>query len=153
MITTNQREWQKEGVYFPAKPRLLVTDNQSRVGMWWWFVPPGAAITAIQAVGLNPGQVLHKFPHQLSSGQLQRLLIARDNPLHPYSRMLMASVPRLHKKWEEVTLAEAEVELPAGVAYYEAPPVTNENGDRARVEPALIEVEPDHFVACTQRSL
>jgi peptide/nickel transport system ATP-binding protein len=28
-------------------------------------------------VGLNPGQVLDKFPHQLSGGQLQRLLIAR----------------------------------------------------------------------------
>jgi peptide/nickel transport system ATP-binding protein len=29
------------------------------------------------SVGLNPGEVLDKFPHQLSGGQLQRLLIAR----------------------------------------------------------------------------
>jgi peptide/nickel transport system ATP-binding protein len=28
-------------------------------------------------VGLNPGDVLHKYPHQLSGGQLQRLLVAR----------------------------------------------------------------------------
>ncbi len=32
---------------------------------------------SLQAVGLDPGQVLHKYPHQLSGGQLQRLLIAR----------------------------------------------------------------------------
>lgn len=32
---------------------------------------------ALEAVGLNPDQVLNKFPHQLSGGQLQRLLIAR----------------------------------------------------------------------------
>jgi len=32
---------------------------------------------ALKAVGLNPETVLNKFPHQLSGGQLQRLLIAR----------------------------------------------------------------------------
>ncbi|MGE5775440.1 MAG: ABC transporter ATP-binding protein [Chloroflexota bacterium] len=33
--------------------------------------------SALKAVGLNPENVLNKFPHQLSGGQLQRLLIAR----------------------------------------------------------------------------
>ncbi len=33
--------------------------------------------SAIQDVRLNPDEVLGKFPHQLSGGQLQRLLIAR----------------------------------------------------------------------------
>jgi peptide/nickel transport system ATP-binding protein len=32
---------------------------------------------ALEAVALDPSQVLHKFPHQLSGGQLQRLLVAR----------------------------------------------------------------------------
>jgi ATPase components of various ABC-type transport systems, contain duplicated ATPase len=32
---------------------------------------------ALEAVSLNPGEVLNKYPHQLSGGQLQRLLIAR----------------------------------------------------------------------------
>ena len=33
--------------------------------------------TALESVSLNPGDVLHKYPHQLSGGQLQRLLVAR----------------------------------------------------------------------------
>ncbi|RME37902.1 MAG: ABC transporter ATP-binding protein, partial [Thermoflexia bacterium] len=32
---------------------------------------------ALRAVGLNPPDVLNKFPHQLSGGQLQRFLVAR----------------------------------------------------------------------------
>ena len=32
---------------------------------------------ALESVGLDTGQVIHKHPHQLSGGQLQRVLIAR----------------------------------------------------------------------------
>jgi peptide/nickel transport system ATP-binding protein len=32
---------------------------------------------SLAAVGLDAGEVLHKYPHQLSGGQLQRLLVAR----------------------------------------------------------------------------
>ncbi|HEX6762119.1 MAG TPA: ABC transporter ATP-binding protein [Gaiellaceae bacterium] len=32
---------------------------------------------ALDAVSLDPAQVLHRYPHQLSGGQLQRLLVAR----------------------------------------------------------------------------
>ncbi len=33
--------------------------------------------SSLDAVSLNPDDVLHKYPHQLSGGQLQRLLVAR----------------------------------------------------------------------------
>jgi ABC-type oligopeptide transport system ATPase subunit len=33
--------------------------------------------SSLEAVGLNPADVMNKYPHQLSGGQLQRLLIAR----------------------------------------------------------------------------
>ncbi len=32
---------------------------------------------SLEGVNLDPAQVLHKFPHQLSGGQLQRVLVAR----------------------------------------------------------------------------
>ena len=161
---------------------------------------------ALKAVGLNPGDVLGKYPHQLSGGQLQRLLVARallldiellvadeiismldastridvlnllgdlkarglgilfithdlslgnyisdatiilrrgrivemgatkkvfGNPKHPYTQMLLASIPQLHTKWA------------AQATWREAPhDSVGPNGG----SPALVEVEQDHFV-------
>jgi peptide/nickel transport system ATP-binding protein len=157
---------------------------------------------SLESVGLEPADVLGKYPHQLSGGQLQRLLIARallldirllvadeiismldastridvlnllgelksrglgilfithdlnlgsyisdrttilrrgrvvetgltervfGNPLHPYTRSLLASVPQLHTRWHD---------LGAGNG---APPET--------VDGALVEAEAGHFVA------
>ena len=162
---------------------------------------------SLHAVSLEPEAVLGKYPHQLSGGQLQRLLIARallldikylvadeiismldastridvlnllgelkarglgvlfithdlslgnyisertvilrrgsivemgatekvfGNPMHPYTRLLIASVPPLHKKWAEV---EQEVGKP-----------DVRIGEPADAAP-LLEVEDDHLVA------
>jgi peptide/nickel transport system ATP-binding protein len=180
---------------------------------------------SLEAVGLNPGDILGKFPHQLSGGQLQRLLIARallldirflvadeiismldastridvlnllvdlksrglsilfithdlslgyyiseravilyrghvaeigstekiyDNPLHPYTRMLMAAVPRLDKKWEDVEaeLEEKPPEIAGGCVYYERCQSPLKDRTCAAERPELKEVEPEHFVAC-----
>ncbi|TDD01390.1 ATP-binding cassette domain-containing protein [Nonomuraea deserti] len=48
--------------YYPAVPRAEWAERVE---------------AALRDVRLNPGQVLGKYPHQLSGGQLQRLLIAR----------------------------------------------------------------------------
>ena len=185
--------------------------------------------SSLEAVGLNPDQVLNKFPHQLSGGQLQRLLIARallldvqflvadevismldastridvlnlladlktrglsilfithdlslgyyisekavilyqgcvaemgatekiyNNSLHPYTKMLMAAVPRLDKKWEE---AAVEVDLKAkgseftgGCVYYARCPLPAKDESCARDRPPLLEIEHNHFVACSK---
>ena len=165
---------------------------------------------AIEAVNLNPGDVLGKYPHQLSGGQLQRLLIARAllldirllvadeiismldastridvlnllgdlkadglgilfithdlnlgsyisdttmilrkgnvvemgatervfaNPVHPYTRSLLASVPQLHTRWQDME-AEAVAVRPDA-----------ERELRPSSDGALVEVESGHLVA------
>ena len=176
-----------------------------------------------RAVGLNPADVLNKFPHQLSGGQLQRLLIARAllldikllvadeiismldastridvlnlladlksrgmgilfithdlslgnyisedghpaprrrgrdgrdgqglrQPHHPYTKMLLSSVPQLHQKW-----AQIEKELPAaitgrgGCLFHEAYPLAGRAPYAPADEPTLAMIEEDHFVGC-----
>lgn len=178
--------------------------------------------SSLEAVGLNPEQVLDKFPHQLSGGQLQRLLIARallldiqflvadeiismldastrvdvlnllldlkarglailfithdlslgyyisdtsvilyrgcvvemgsteaiyDKPLHPYTRMLMACVPRLDKRWEavEVKIGARDVSSNAGCVYYDRCPLAFA---KCLERPPSVEIELNHAVAC-----
>ena len=179
---------------------------------------------ALRAVTLDPGQVLNKYPHQLSGGQLQRLLVARallldlkvlvadeiismldastridvlnllaelktrglgilfithdlslgnyisektvilrrgsvvemgatdkvfGNPTHPYTRMLVSSVPQLHKKWADV---EAELGAPiagkGGCLFHETFPLAGRAGLYLPDDPTMVEIEDDHFVGC-----
>jgi ABC-type oligopeptide transport system ATPase subunit len=158
-------------------------------------------------VSLDPRAVLGKYPHQLSGGQLQRMLIARallldidflvadeiismldastridvlnllgdlrerglgilfithdlslghylsdrtiilrhgaivemgstervfGDPLHPYTKSLLASVPQLHRKWDEVEYALAATDAAAETETDVLP---------------LVQVGDDHFVA------
>jgi peptide/nickel transport system ATP-binding protein len=178
---------------------------------------------ALEAVTLDPSQVLHKYPHQLSGGQLQRLLIARallldiqflvadeiismldastridvlnlladlkarglgimfithdlslgnyisektiilrrglivemgatrkvfGNPTHPYTKMLLASVPQLHRKWHEV---EKELSVPEELIDTEAASKKAFESVGEILAPdtdasVLVETEPEHLV-------
>ncbi len=177
----------------------------------------------LKDVGLNPPDVLGKFPHQLSGGQLQRFLIARAllleteflvadeiismldasrridvlnlladlkkkglsilfithdlslayyisdravilyrgsivemgstervyyNPMHPYTRMLMATVPRLDQEWGDIEIAIREKELPIGqgCVYFGRCPFATDQCSLER--PQLEQIESDHQVAC-----
>jgi ABC-type oligopeptide transport system ATPase subunit len=173
---------------------------------------------SLEAVGLND-DCLGKYPHQLSGGQLQRLLLARallldirilvadevismldastrvdvlnllgelkarglgilfithdlslgnyisertvilrrgsivemgatekvfGNPLHPYTKMLIASVPHLHKKWDQI---EREVGAPDALEHVVREEQTDEPTDANGAAPPLEQAEQDHFVA------
>ncbi len=73
-----------------------------------------------------------------------------DRPLHPYTRMLMTSVPRLDKKWEEVNaeLKAKQARLTTGCVYYERCPMASKPDACKKERPALHEAEVDHLVAC-----
>ncbi len=179
---------------------------------------------ALRGVSLDPGQVLNKYPHQLSGGQLQRLLVARallldlkilvadeiismldastridvlnlladlksrgmgvlfithdlslgnyisektvilrrgsvvemgatdkvfGHPTHPYTRLLVSSVPQLHKKWTQI---EEELSAPiagkGGCPFHDAYPLAGRLPVRPANEPTLVQIEDDHFVGC-----
>lgn len=195
-------------------PRLANREWQGRVG------------EALCAVGLEPEEVLGKYPHQLSGGQLQRLLIARailleiqllvadeiismldastridvlnlladlkdtrklailfithdlslayyisdeaiiiyrgyvvehgqiakvfGSPLHPYTQMLLAAVPRLDRKWGAlaVRLQGQETKFFPGCPYYDRCGHSGKNELCARVRPELAWVDDGHSVAC-----
>ena len=174
---------------------------------------------SLEAVGLNSSDCLDKYPHQLSGGQLQRMLIARAllldirilvadelismldastrvdvlnllgdlkakglgilfithdlslgnyisertvilrhgavvemgptstvfaNPLHPYTKTLIASVPHLHKKWD---LVAREVGAPDALEHVVREERASEALGVDAPAPALHEAEAGHFVA------
>src|SRR5690606_11383406 len=182
---------------------------------------------ALGSVSLQPEDILGKFPHQLSGGQLQRLLVARallldidllvadeiismldastridvlnllvelksrglgilfvthdlslgnyvsdrvvilykgrvvergvtgavfDDPLHPYTRDLLASVPHLDRTWEDVEAEETErsASLAGRCLYHEALAAQGRAlGEEAGGVPdgvGLVEHSPGHFV-------
>ncbi|MCL2595917.1 MAG: ABC transporter ATP-binding protein [Promicromonosporaceae bacterium] len=173
----------------------------------------------MSSIGLRPEDILGKYPHQCSGGQLQRLLVSRalllrpkilvadeiismldastridvlnllgelkkqglgilfithdlslgnyvadkvvilyqgrivesgktravfENPLHPYTRDLLASVPQLDKTWSQVEAEEAErsARLAGTCAFHEVMP------DAPAHDDGQAEVATDHFVGC-----
>lgn len=76
--------------------------------------------------------------HVVEMGATEKLY---DNPLHPYTEMLMASVPRLDRKWEEVEveLRAIQAELSKGCVYYERCPAAYRSEGCERQRPMLIE--------------
>jgi oligopeptide/dipeptide ABC transporter ATP-binding protein len=69
-----------------------------------------------------------------------------ENPQHPYTQMLMASIPRLDRKWSAAdTTLKAGEPIAHGCVYYDRCPLRFEKCLEA---PAPIEIAPDHQVAC-----
>jgi len=83
------------------------------------------------------------------SGSTQKIY---KKPYHPYTKMLMASVPRLDRKWEkmEIDLKGEHSTSPVGCSYFARCQLVGKDESCMESNPTLIEVEPDHFVACSK---
>ncbi len=183
-------------------------------------------IDSLKSVGLNPEEVLRKYTHQLSGGQLQRFLIARallldvqflvadeiismldastridvlnllaelktkglsilfithdlnlgyyisdtvmilyqgsvvesgateevfNNPQHPYTKMLLDSVPRLDRKWDAnekstFTAKKGESDIVNECHFHDRCAQKDKNCNKT----PLTEFAKDHWVACSQ---
>ncbi len=177
---------------------------------------------ALESVRLDPQQVLDKYPHQLSGGQLQRMLIARallldirlliadeiismldastridvlnllgdlkarglgilfithdlslghyisdravilrrgvivemgptgkvfGEPLHPYTRTLLSSVPQLHRKWERTPGGRGTSTGTDRCVYHE---LRRDETCESGGAPGLASVDDDHLVSCVR---
>ncbi|HBT26580.1 MAG TPA: peptide ABC transporter ATP-binding protein, partial [Pseudothermotoga sp.] len=72
-----------------------------------------------------------------------------NNPLHPYSKGLIESIPVIDKSRDLKGIAGTVPDLvdpPSGCRFH---PRCNRAFDKCSSElPSLLEIEPDHFVAC-----
>ncbi|MGQ4892768.1 MAG: ABC transporter ATP-binding protein [Candidatus Njordarchaeia archaeon] len=76
-----------------------------------------------------------------------------ENPLHPYTKMLMAALPipdpkitRSKKRMKVIGEPPSPINIPPGCRFWPRCPYAN---TKCRIhEPPLIEVEKDHYVAC-----
>ncbi len=72
-----------------------------------------------------------------------------NNPLHPYSQMLIQALPRVGDRRQRVGISGRPPNLvnpPAGCRFAARCPKVMEHC--ARQEPALVEMEANHFVSC-----
>lgn len=76
------------------------------------------------------------------------------NPLHPYTRMLISSIPVITEEEEKLkprkVVSRGEipspVNIPPGCTFHPRCPECKE--ECSKIEPKMVEVEPGHFVKC-----
>ncbi len=184
----------------------------------------GRVEQALRDVALDPDAVRGKYPHQLSGGQLQRMLVARallleidflvadeiismldastrvdvlnllgdlkagglgvlfvthdlslgnyisdtaiilrrgrivergptsavfDHPAHPYTKMLLGSVPALHDSNEREHLRDVATERDPGTCiFHQSYPDADAESAASAHNPLMAEIEPGHLVTC-----
>lgn len=79
--------------------------------------------------------------------EIANVLDLFKKPLHPYTQALLESIPRPGQKFVSIRgIVPSLVNPPTGCRFYDRCDYAHERC--VRVEPKLIEVEKDHFVAC-----
>lgn len=80
-------------------------------------------------------------------GETQKIF---NHPLHPYTKMLLASVPQIDKEWdrEAILIEDGGQGRECCCVYYDR--CLNPGKDQKCIQqpPELVEIEPGHFVRC-----
>ena len=73
-----------------------------------------------------------------------------NNALHPYTKMLLASVPQIDKEWdrEALLVEDGGQGIEGGCVYYDRCMNPGKDQKCTHQPPELVEVEPGHFVSC-----
>ena len=122
----------------------LLQDLQEQLGLTYLFISHGLSV--VEHISTRVGiMYLGKLVEVASSEEIFR------NPLHPYTKALLSAIPipdpelrreRLPLKGDIPTATEP----PSGCRFRTRCPIAESRC--ADEEPELIEVTPDHFVAC-----
>ena len=93
--------------------------------------------------------IMVMYAGQLAEKASTRVII--DSPRHPYTRLLISSLPKVGVKYSETRLTGIPgkppllLDPPAGCRFRERCPVAS---DKCQEEPPFVEIEQGHFVAC-----
>jgi oligopeptide transport system ATP-binding protein len=122
----------------------LLQDLQSQLGLTYLFVSHGLSV--VEHISTRVGiMYLGKLVEVASSREIFH------NPLHPYTRALLSAIPIPDpaRRRERLLLTgdiATAIEPPSGCRFRTRCPLAEPRC--ADVEPQLVEVSPDHFVAC-----
>ena len=122
----------------------LLQDLQAQLGLTYLFVSHGLSV--VEHISTRVGiMYLGKLVEVGSSREIFH------NPLHPYTRALLSAIPIPDptRRRDRVTLTgdiATAIEPPSGCCFRTRCPLAEPRC--AELEPQLVEVSPDHFVAC-----
>jgi len=71
-----------------------------------------------------------------------------ENPLHPYTRGLIETLPDPDKKVERLHVIQGSLRIQSMRGCRFAPRCTLATDECRAIEPPMLEIEPNHFVAC-----
>jgi len=122
----------------------LLQDLQAQLGLTYLFVSHGLSV--VEHISTRVGiMYLGKLVEVGSSREIFH------NPLHPYTRALLSAIPipdptRRRERLPLTGDIATAIEPPSGCRFRTRCPLAEPRC--AEVEPQLVEVSPDHFVAC-----